>query len=139
VELNTTDRQSITELVALHGHLFDEGHLDRLDELFTPDVIYDVTDLGFPTMSGIAAIRDAALGLGAQNPVAHIVTNVVITAIDEGTASVRSKGLGLGSNGELSSVTYVDSVVRTADGWRIKRRAVLARVVPLGGRGLGSP
>jgi hypothetical protein len=37
--------------------------------------------------------------------------------------------------GKLGSVTYVDIVRRGADGWRISNRKVLARRVPLGGRG----
>jgi ketosteroid isomerase-like protein len=37
----TEDRLALHELVALHGHLFDMGELDRLDELFTEDVVYD--------------------------------------------------------------------------------------------------
>jgi hypothetical protein len=34
------DRLAITELIALHGHLVDEGELDRCQEVFTPDVVY---------------------------------------------------------------------------------------------------
>lgn len=37
--LTSEDRLSIADLVALHGHLFDEGELDRLDELFTADTV----------------------------------------------------------------------------------------------------
>ena len=33
--LNIEDRTVISELIAMHGHLCDEGELDRLDELFT--------------------------------------------------------------------------------------------------------
>jgi hypothetical protein len=41
-ELHTKDRQAINETLSLHGHLFDEGHLDRLGEIFTPDAVYDM-------------------------------------------------------------------------------------------------
>jgi hypothetical protein len=34
---------TITELLAMHGHLVDGGHLDRLGEVFTADVVYDVS------------------------------------------------------------------------------------------------
>lgn len=57
--------------ISLHGHLFDEGHLDRLDELFTPDVVYDLSDVGIEPLHGIAEIRRAALELGPANPLAH--------------------------------------------------------------------
>jgi len=43
-------------------------------------------------MHGIDAIRSAALALGDRNPVAHHVTNIVITPLDDDTASARSKG-----------------------------------------------
>ncbi|MFD5753722.1 nuclear transport factor 2 family protein [Streptomyces sp. NPDC127044] len=36
--LATEGRLAIAELVSLHGHLFDDGRLDELTELFTEDV-----------------------------------------------------------------------------------------------------
>ena len=36
-ELHAEDRQAIGEILSLHGHLFDGGHLDRLGEIFTPE------------------------------------------------------------------------------------------------------
>ncbi len=133
--LTTEDRLAIGDLVALQGHLFDEGELDRLDELFTADVVYDASDFGQAPMHGIDAIRTAALALGDRNPVAHHVTNIVVTPIDGDTASVRSKGFGVAQNGTIGSVTYVDRVSRTATGWRIAHRQIHARRRPLNGRG----
>ena len=78
-ELYAEDRQAIGETLSLHGHLFDGGHLGRLGEIFTPDVVYDMSALGVGTFEGIEAIRSAALRLGPGNPVAHHVTNVVIS------------------------------------------------------------
>jgi hypothetical protein len=37
VSIELVDRVAIEELISLHGHLFDEGELGRLDELFTED------------------------------------------------------------------------------------------------------
>jgi hypothetical protein len=39
IVLTAEDRWAIGETISLHGHLFDEGELDRLDELFTADVV----------------------------------------------------------------------------------------------------
>ncbi|MFF7154242.1 nuclear transport factor 2 family protein [Streptomyces sp. NPDC008139] len=61
--LTTEDRIAVTELIHLHGHLFDGGELDRLDELFTADVVYDVCDYGGGALVGVAAVREAALTL----------------------------------------------------------------------------
>ncbi|WP_328903182.1 MULTISPECIES: nuclear transport factor 2 family protein [unclassified Streptomyces] len=124
---------AIIELVSLHGHLVDDGSLDRLGELFTADVVYDLTDFGQEPLSGVAAIQEAAWALGSANPVAHHVTNVVVTAWAEGRVQVRSKGLGVKADGSCGSVTYDDTVVPTADGWRISCRRVAPRRTPLSG------
>ncbi|MER6355278.1 nuclear transport factor 2 family protein [Streptomyces sp. NPDC001634] len=132
--LDADDRRAITELLALHGHLFDAGELDRLDELFTEDVVYDVTDFGQESLVGIAAIRRASLALGPANPVAHHTTNVVLAEITAGEVHALSKGLGVNADGTCGSVTYEDTVVKGDHGWRISRRRVIARRAPLGGR-----
>ncbi|MFD0509598.1 nuclear transport factor 2 family protein [Streptomyces aureus] len=82
--LHADDRIVISELISLHGHLCDEGQLDRLDELFTDDVVYDVTDFGQEPLTGVEAIRAAAITLGDANPVGHHVTNIVLK--EEATA-----------------------------------------------------
>ncbi|TDC20253.1 nuclear transport factor 2 family protein [Streptomyces sp. 8K308] len=129
--LTAEDRAAVTDLVLLHGHLVDAGELDRLDELFTEDVTYDVTDLGGGPLQGLAAIREAALAMGELNPVAHHVTNVVLTELSADRVLARSKGLGVRLDGTVGSVTYEDTVTRTAAGWRITHRVVRARRTPL--------
>lgn len=134
--LTAEDRWMIGETLSLHGHLFDEGQLDRLGELFTADVVYDVSDLGFDVLVGIDAVRDAALALGSANPLAHIVTNIIITETGErDTAAVRSKAIAIKADHTCGTATYVDTVRRQPDGWRISRRRILARREPLGGLG----
>ncbi|MBP2337893.1 ketosteroid isomerase-like protein [Saccharothrix coeruleofusca] len=132
--LTQHDRTDIHDLINLHGHLVDAGELDRADELFAPDVTYDVTDLGFGSLRGIAAIREAARVLGAANPVGHHVTNIVITPLDDRPARVRSKGIGVNADGTVGSVVYDDVVTRQPGGWRISHRKVTARQAAPGGR-----
>ncbi|MGW0252605.1 nuclear transport factor 2 family protein [Nocardia goodfellowii] len=132
--LTAEDRWAIGETLSLHGHLFDEGHLDRLDELFTSDVVYDVSEQGFGVLVGIDAVRDAGLALGAGNPLAHIVTNIVVTdSEDADVATVWSKGIAIMSDDSCRTATYLDTVRRQSDGWRISHRKVVARREPLGG------
>ena len=130
--LTVDDRLTIHELLAMHGHLVDAGELDRLDEVFTANLVYDVSDLGSKPLHGIAAVREAALALGPGNPLGHHVTNVALTAVDDATVHARSKGIGVNADGTTGSVTYEDTVTRGVDGWRISYRRVLARKVPLG-------
>ena len=134
--LTAQDRVDITDLINLHGHLTDDGELDRAEELFSADVTYDVTEFGLGILHGIEAIREAARAMGAANPVGHHVTNIVITPRNEREAQVRSKGIGINANGAAGSVVYDDVVAWTAAGWRIRRRKVTARRRPAGPRGV---
>jgi ketosteroid isomerase-like protein len=126
------DRIDITDLINLHGHLTDAGELDQAGELFTPDVTYDLDDFGLGSLHGTAAMREAALVLGDANPVGHHVTNIVITGIDDRSARVRSKGIGIKADGTAGSVGYDDIVTRRPDGWKIRYRKVTARRAALG-------
>ena len=135
--LTEQDRIDINDLINLHGHLTDAGELGRAGELFTPDVTYDLDDFGLGSLHGTAAMREAALALGAANPVGHHVTNIVITRIDDRSARVRSKGIGVKADGTAGSVVYDDVVTRGPDGWKISYRKVTSRRAALGAREAG--
>jgi ketosteroid isomerase-like protein len=125
--LTEQDRIDIHGLINLHGHLTDAGKLDQAGELFAPDVTYDLDDFGLGSLHGTAVMREAALALGDANPVGHHVTNIVITQIDDRSARVRSKGIGIKADGTAGSVVYDDIVTRQPDGWKIRYRKVTAR------------
>jgi hypothetical protein len=110
------DRLAVTELIGLYGHLVDAGELDGSAEVFTPDVVYDLSDVGRGEVVGLAALNAVALALGAANPVARLVTNIVIEEAAGDRVRVRSKGLGVMADGSCGSVTYEDTVVRVAAG-----------------------
>jgi ketosteroid isomerase-like protein len=130
--LSERDRIDINDLINLHGHLTDAGRLNEAGELFTPDVTFDLDDFGGGSLHGAAALRAAALALGDANPVGHHVTNIVITAIDDRTARVRSKGIGIKADGTAGSVVYDDVVTRQPGGWKISYRKVTGRRAALG-------
>lgn len=131
MSLTGEDRLAIGEVISLHGHLIDSGELDRLEELFTSDVVYDISDFTGEALIGVRSIRDAALALGEHNPLGHHVTNVVIAEESDNGAVVRSKGIGVNPDGTCATVNYEDTVVRTPSGWRISCRKVRARRTPL--------
>jgi ketosteroid isomerase-like protein len=135
--LTEQDRIDIHDLINLHGHLTDAGELDRAGEVFTPDVTYDLDDFGLGSLHGTQALREAALSLGDANPVGHHVTNIVITGIDDRSARVRSKGMGVKADGTVGSVVYDDIVTRRPDGWKIRHRKVTARRAAPGVREAG--
>ena len=130
--ISTDDRLAIYELIALHGHLMDAGEFHRLAELFTDDFVYDVEALGYGRIQGVQALVETATALGDRNPLGHHVTNsLVIAEEDDGGVRVRSKGIGIGTDGSSGTVIYEDVVRRTASGWRIALRAVIPRKRPL--------
>ncbi|GAA5111796.1 nuclear transport factor 2 family protein [Pseudonocardia adelaidensis] len=124
--LTADDIIAIHQLVALHGHLVDGRELHRLDELFTPDVVYDVTAMGQGVVRGIDEFRALSESFAddARNPIGHHVTNIVVTEGADGGATVRSKGIGVLRDGRTGSVVYDDRVSRTPHGWRITARQV---------------
>src|SRR3546814_16764817 len=101
--LTTTDHIEIHETLARHGFISDDNELDRLDELFTPDALYDMTASGMGAFEGIEVIRAAAapMATSGRSPLAHYVTNILITSIDGDEASVRSKGLMIMPDGAI--------------------------------------
>jgi SnoaL-like domain len=126
---NADDVLAIHELLALHGHLVDGRELDRLDELFTAHAVYDVRALGQGEIHGLEQFREVSLAFAddERNPVGHHVTNVIVEELTGDTAVVRSKGLGVLRDGRTGSVTYLDRLVRTPQGWRIAARRVVPR------------
>lgn len=127
------DRLAISELIALHGHLIDDGRLDQLNQVFTEDVTHDLTAFGLGIHQGLEGVREAAEALGEANPVGHHVTNVVIVAVkDDHTVVTRSKGIGIRADGTAGSVVYDDTVTKRDGAWRITYRTITVRRKPLG-------
>ncbi len=128
--MSADDRLAVHEIIALHGHLVDSGQLTRLAEVFTEDVVYDLTPMNGPTLHGVQAVGEAAQRLGVRNPVAHLVTNTVVT-VDDDRIVARSKFLWVQRDGTVGSGVYDDELRRTPEGWRISRRSVSLRREPL--------
>ncbi|GAB3833688.1 nuclear transport factor 2 family protein [Dactylosporangium cerinum] len=129
--LTTEDRFAIEDVINLHGHLTDRGDFAGMPRLFTEDVTYDVTALGGGMLAGLADLREAGLALGAANPLAHHVTNIVLSEAPDGTVLALSKYLGVMSDGSVASGTYEDTVKLGDHGWRITHRVIRPRRVPL--------
>ena len=130
--LSAEQTLDIQRLVALHGHLADTGEFDRFAEVFTDDIVYDMTGIGFGTLRGAAELRAAALDPGEGNPVGHHVTNIMVTQTADGEVRARSKFLGVLRDGRTGSGVYEDRLTATAAGWRITHRAILPAKAPIG-------
>jgi hypothetical protein len=118
------DRLAIGEVLSLHGHIFDAGQLDRLEEIFTSEVVYDMSAVGIGMFEGIETVRRAAASMGDSGPLAHHVTNVLISSDEDDVATAQSKGLMLMRDGTLESVTHLDTLRRYDGQWRISHRII---------------
>ncbi|SER22307.1 nuclear transport factor 2 family protein [Microlunatus flavus] len=123
--MDVTDRWAIADTLSLVGHVFDERRFDEIDTVFAADVVYDMSALGMPVISGVEGARRAARAMGAGGPVAHLVSNVVVVGQDGDDVAVDSKGLLLMRDGTTNAVVHHDVLRREAAGWRIARRVVV--------------
>ena len=118
------DQNAISETLSMHGHIFDAGQLDRLEAIFTPEVVYDMSAVGTGVFEGIETVRGAAARMGDHGPIAHHVTNIVLSSDDNDVVTARSKGLMLFADGRLESVNHLDTLHRHDGEWRISRRII---------------
>jgi 3-phenylpropionate/cinnamic acid dioxygenase small subunit len=116
------DTIALHQLAAQYAHLVDDGQYERLREVFTDDIEFDTSQFGNPPLVGVEPV--IASYVDARHPVAHHVTNVVVTTDADGTVRMRSKVISLLGGGLCGSGTYDDVCVRTPDGWRIARRTI---------------
>jgi SnoaL-like domain len=119
---DSADVLAIHELLGLYGHIIDAREWQRTGELFTADCTYDMSEFGLCVVHGAPAVAALWSGPDAAHPLAHHATNILVSEDPDGTVRVLSKGLGVGPNGRVGSVTYRDVVVRTPAGWRFSAR-----------------
>lgn len=125
--LSLADRLEIAELPARFCHHSDYEEYDRFADLFTDDVVTELVGVG--EYRGLDAqvrhARDTATWTSGH--AWHIAANLWIEATPDG-AAVHYYMLGMLRTGSADSGQVnttgrmVDHVVRTASGWRIRRR-----------------
>jgi hypothetical protein len=121
-DLDPADLVLLHQLLSVYVHIVDDAQFERLDEVFTPDVEFDATEFGNPPLQGIDAV--IASYVAARHPVAHHVTNPLVTVDTDGIVRMRSKVISVLGGGVCGSGTYDDVCVRTSEGWRIASRFV---------------
>lgn len=123
--MSPDDVVDIGQTQARYGYLMDDLAWDRIDQVFTEDCVFDASAFGLALGEGFAGVR--AVHEAGSPPLAHHGTNVLVERIDGDTATVRSKALGTYTKGRAFSGEYEDAMVKTAQGWRIRRRVVVLR------------
>ncbi|MEE4453219.1 nuclear transport factor 2 family protein [Novosphingobium resinovorum] len=121
------DRLAIQDLLVAYAHAVDSLHdLDGICAVFVEDAQFDLSGIGFPSLTGHAQIRgffaDTFAAMAGQ---AHYLTNFAITAYDGDTASIRAYVTGMGKYKAGGGITvngrYYFDVVRTGQGWKARR------------------
>jgi hypothetical protein len=118
MSIDLADRLELHELAARYGDLIDARDWAGLDTVFTDDAVFAMTD-GSHTMTGLDAVR-THMDTTDQHPRAHLIVNVRV--VDGDPVILRSRVLGILADRRVGSGWYVDQVVRTGRGWRVRRR-----------------
>jgi len=118
------DNAAIEALLNRYADSVDRRDAAALAACFTADA--EASFAGIVTSGGGEAIAGFLLSTLGPAASTHVVSNALIE-LDGDRASVRSRAVVYGVRGEpeqlrLRGVTYDDSLVRTAEGWRIHRR-----------------
>ena len=123
-----SDRLEIQDLLVAYSYAIDSRDWDALDDVFTPDAHIDYTVFG-----GIAGtLPEIKKFLDDSMPMFSSFQHMIATSkveIDGDTAKAKTichNPMVLDENDDptlmLCGLWYVDKLVRTADGWRIKER-----------------
>ena len=127
--LTWEDRHAIADLPVRYARCVDRRDLHGVAECFTRDADYDTSIIpGGMVHQGrdavVSLVAKAIAGLGSTQ---HFISNVLV---DDHGAGVACHSYVLASHAsETGDVTLVgvmqeDEVVCTADGWKIRRRAI---------------
>ncbi len=117
--LTAEDRAEIEQVIAAYGHIVDDNVWDRAHLVFTDDFVFDFSEFGRPNLHGVDALKTALEG---RKVYSHHSTNITLFEAEDGLVRVRSKFIGFPNEGPPISGDYRDEFVRTARGWRLRRR-----------------
>lgn len=128
--MTALDRAAAAEMPARYAHAVDNDDLAALEDCFTPDAVLWV-EVPAAGRSMVHEGRPAIIDLfrdsfKAHRTRRHIVSSVVVSAMSDESARVRSYITVLGIEGDVirqsASGVYEDLVVPADGGWRIKER-----------------
>ena len=127
-KLTSDDLVEIQQLYAKYNWTLDAGDAEGYASTFTPDGVFN-TNVGHDAIVKFANTFHA--GLGAH--VHHWNTNLMITPTADGASGQVYLVLVDFANKPATiatSATYSDELVKTAQGWRFKKRTTKGDVAP---------
>ena len=127
-KLTSDDLVEIQQLYAKYNWSLDSGDAEAYASTFTPDGVFN-NNVGHDAIVKFA--NTFHTGLGAH--VHHWNTNLMITPTPDGASGQVYLVLVDFANKPATiatSATYSDELVKTAQGWRFKKRATKGDVAP---------
>ena len=123
-----SDRIEIQDLLVRYSHSIDTRDWDGLDEVFTPDAFIDYTAFG-GTKGTLQETKDfLAKAMVAFKSFQHMISNMLVE-LDGDRATARTichNPMVMDLEGRehvfVCGLWYVDHLVRTPNGWRIRER-----------------
>ncbi len=128
--LTLEDKFEITELVAKFAHCSDFGDWEGLAKLYTPEVAVDMEDVEvrYVGIEGqVQHAKDSAQWTEGKNR--HYNFNLLITE-EDGKVFAEYAFINVNAGHEVMAAKIVvsgrmrDTVVKTADGWKIAHRYI---------------
>ena len=124
-----SDRLEIQDLMTRYSYAIDTRNWDALDNVFTPDAHIDYSVFG----GSVGNLEETKKFLGEAMPMfstlQHMVSGTTIAFTGDDSADTKTQCHNPMTMGDaehpalmVCGLWYVDKLVRTADGWRIKER-----------------
>jgi 3-phenylpropionate/cinnamic acid dioxygenase small subunit len=108
------DAAAILDVLALYAQVVDNRAWDHVGDVFTADA-----SIGG---AGPADFGARVEGIEPYHP--HYTTDTVLHAREDGAVRAWSKYVIVRTDGSIASGDYLDTFVRTSDGWRIAEREI---------------
>ena len=125
-----SDRIEIQDLLVRYSHAVDTRDWKLFAGIFTDDAVVDYTAFGGPrgTVEEVTAFLASVLPMFSATQ--HLVANSAVT-LDGDRATARTmchNPMALPGDGDESTLLlcglwYVDELLRTSDGWRLRSRS----------------
>ena len=131
-KLSGQDYNDIHALYARYAHTFDKTDPEAYGNVFTADGQFVIGDRVLKGRKEIASLTTAFGPVKNRPKVFHVNSNVLIEASPEGAkGSAYVVLMDLSKNPAITGGgVYEDSIVKTAEGWRFKKRVFFAEPGP---------
>jgi SnoaL-like domain len=113
---------ALEQLLSRYGQIMDTANWPDLREVLSPDIVWD--SFAFQ-LHGLDAV--VARFYEERHPRSHHTTNLQVELDPPDRATVRSKWLTVRAGGTFGTGDYLDTAIRTPEGWRITHRVLTQR------------